>query len=282
MSRNALTTVTANARIQPCSRISIDNSFKGYQPESERIVSKFKVKENEMLKRLKPFYSDKLATALRNCLAAGYRPLYLPEIIQMRLLSSGDSWLWQKWFTTPSIEATGRTKQGTPIILYVHTENIFSNPANIDAAIHREIRFGYYAIPNAEFRRLLKLGENGETDKSGNRLVWVIDHEKLKSFRSKMLTVIKSVSAALRHHQILPFIGSEDLARVYLARFLEVYNKDEIILTDTDVNDISDQPTGRPLFVGDGNSWDGGFGGSKFLDLNGRFVGIPAERNGKD
>ena len=55
MSRNTLTTVKADARIQRC---AINDPFKNYKPESEQITRKFEVKESKALKQLKDTFLD--------------------------------------------------------------------------------------------------------------------------------------------------------------------------------------------------------------------------------
>jgi len=247
-------------------RCAID-LFGKYHPEQERSVRFPDVKENKTLKRLKPFYADKTPNSLRDCLAEG-RPLYMPELILMRLYSPGDSWLWQKWLTAPSIRATGRTKQGTPMVVYAHVSNRFSDPDNIDAAIKAGLANGAGVFPNEEFKKLIKLAENGEKG------VFLVDYGKLKCSTSGVI----QVTEALDHPQTIPFIGGKSLARQYLSRFREVYDRDTIgVWHCDDLSPNEDKARARLLLVG--SSLDDGLVGYGLCD-DGRFVGVcGAERS---
>lgn len=58
--------------------------------------------------RVRPFYDDDMATALANVQSAGYEALFMPEIVDKRVVSRGNSRIWCDWFCAPSLRATGR------------------------------------------------------------------------------------------------------------------------------------------------------------------------------
>ena len=221
----------------------------------------------------KLFYADRTDDALKNCRQLGHRPLFMPEVIDERIRAPNNSFLWTNWLSATSIRATGTTTSGTPVVLYVHTGNSFIEPATITARMNKLTINGAGAISIEEFRRLLKLGENGETDKAGNRLVHIVDYNTLKPSTNELMPL----SGALEHLETIPFIGSEERAKRYFARFKEVYCKDEIRIERYD--DLNgDQPLGRFLFVGfDYHGIGLGCFGCVGLNRAGRFVGIPTE-----
>ena len=192
----------------------------------------------------------------------------MPDVIDEMIRASNDSPLWQNLLTATSIRATGKTAQGTPVVLYAHTENSLSSPAGIVAAIRKGLVHGAGVLSIKEFRRLLKLSEHGATDKTGNRLVHIVDYNKLKSSISGFIPV----SSALEHPQTIPFIGSNERARQYLARFKEVCGKEIVIRHSDDLKE--DQPLGRLLFIGIYHG--GGISGGS-LRRDGRFVGVLVE-----
>src|SRR3989344_559320 len=82
----------------------------------------------------KPFYSNRADAALQEC-QEEHEALFMPQLADARVLNQNkQSLVWSNWYTAISTKATGRTKQGSPVVVYAHIPNYFSNPKNIRAA----------------------------------------------------------------------------------------------------------------------------------------------------
>ena len=162
-------------------------------------------------------------------------PFFMPHLIRARLSVESDHRLWQTWWTTPSIRATGRTAQGTPVVLYAHVPNFYSDAENVHAAIDDgRLVNGAGPLPQEEFIRLLSLEGNG---------VSVIDHATLRKSSSEPL----DVSQALAHPQTLPFLGvSPEEAQLYLQKHKAAYGGN-IGIWHSD--DLGSEPVARVLFL---------------------------------
>lgn len=212
----------------------------------------------------KEFYADRIDKALRACQSEGYEALFMPAIIDTRIEAPKEAIIWQYLYCAPSIKATGRTKQGTPVVVYAHIPNYFSNPDNIEKAIEQGLVNGAGIMPRDEFQRLLDLEDNEN--------VFAVDYSSLWN---SPLNVIP-VKNALKHPQTIPFLGGEERAERYLQRHREVFG-DEIGIWHSD--DLLDKPSYeslcRLLFVG--NGYDDGLDCVGGLSSYGRFVGVRAE-----
>ncbi|MBI2452546.1 hypothetical protein HYV50_05755 [Candidatus Pacearchaeota archaeon] len=180
-----------------------------------------------------------------------YEAVYMPELIDARIYSPEDSRIWQVWWITPSIRATGKTKQGNPVVVYAHIPNYFSKSENITKAINQGLVNYAGRIPQNEFQRLLDLEDK--------KRVFVIPHSDLKNSEGGVISLKK----ALKHPQTIPFLGGEERAAKYFERHKEVYGEN-IGIWHTD--DLAEEPLARALFVGVGV---GGLGG--VLDYSGCF-----------
>ena len=209
------------------------------------------------------FYNSNIPTALRTLQSEGYTPVYMPQIVDARIEADEDSRVWQTWFTTPSIRATGRSKEGIPVVVYAHIDNYFSSPENIEQAMSQGLVNGAGRIPQSEFQRLIDL--EGLTDESGNQSVFVIGYNKLREYKSDVI----KVSNALKHPQVIPFLGGEERAQRYLKKHKKVFGS-TIGIWHSD--DLSDEPLARLLRLGD--YCDDGLGGNDVLDDDARFVGV--------
>lgn len=182
-----------------------------------------------------------LSNALRRGRRDGFHPAFAPEIVGSRLQDR----YWGRSYATQSIRATGCTKHGQKVDIYVHTEHWFSNPENILSAYRRDFNDltlnGAARMPQEEFDRLIDLDE--KTNEHGSRIVWVIDHGELWRARSKVMTT----EEALEHPQTKPFIGDETKAELYLTKHKERYG-DKIGVWRID--DFGTEPRARPLFFG--------------------------------
>lgn len=187
-------------------------------------------------------------------------PVYMPGIIDGRNEYSPNeapgNW---RWLTTPSIKATGRTRAGTPIVVYAHVPNHFSIPDNIATAVGQGLIKGAGIMPQYEFQRLVDLAE--EQQGKPNQTVFLVDYQKLRKAPSSLV----AVKDALKHPQTVPFLAGQKRAEEYLPRH-EQFLGNKIGIWHTD--DIAEQPVGRVLRVGYG----GGLGGD--LGNGARFVGV--------
>lgn len=209
----------------------------------------------KMPKELKEFYYSNLTTALENCLEAGYKPMFMPELADARINGKA---AWDKWYSTPSVRATGITKQGSKVVVYAHIDNPFSNPANIRKNVEQGLVNGAGIMLQDDFQKLL--------DAEDNKRVFVLDYNTLKNSGSGVV----SIDSALEHPQTIPFLGGRDRAEAYLAKYKEAYNTDKIGVWHSD--DLKDSPMGRLIFAGSVDS--GGLNGNGGLSVGGRFLGV--------
>ena len=202
----------------------------------------------------KTFYDARIEKALEACQEAGYKPLFMPELAEARINGIAP---WNQWLTTPSIRATGRTKQGNAVVVYGHVPNYLSNPANIKEAKRGLVNYAA-CIPQEEFQRLVDLEDK--------KTVWVVDHDVVKRSTSGKTSIEK----ALEHPQVIPFLGSEERAQRYLQAHARAYNTKSIgVWHRDDLNNES--PLARFLFLGYGGNF---LVGGNDLDGSGRFLGV--------
>ncbi|MBI5391578.1 hypothetical protein HZB00_01100 [Candidatus Woesearchaeota archaeon] len=196
-----------------------------------------------------------MADSLQQCLEAGYQPFFMPELAKERTNAGSGSRLWQVWFSTPSIRATGQTKQGSKVVAYAHVPNYFSEPANIKNVIESGKLKNYAGeMPQADFDKLVDLNGNGR--------VFVIDYETLRKAPSGVI----NVDDALEHPQTIPFLGGEATAKAYLARHKDVYGNRIGVWHQDDFDKAT--PCGRVLCAGSGlDGYDGIGSGSRVLGV---------------
>ena len=208
------------------------------------------------MNKYKPFYSSRADVALRKC-QVEHEALFMPQLADARILDQNkQSLVWNDWYTTTSIRATGRKKQGSPVVVYAHVPNYFSNPENIRAAIEQGLVNYAGRMPQEEFQRLLDL----QDDKN----VFVIDHDNL----AKSTSGVIPTKNALEHPQIIPFLGGEERAEQYIKAHEKIFGN-RIGIWHSD--DLKDVPLGRLLYVG--YVGDGGLSGN-YLNSGARFVGV--------
>jgi len=211
---------------------------------------------------VKPFYSDTstgVADVFEQATNEGYKALFMPELAVARI---GSDELWQKWYTPPSLKATGKTSKGSNVVVYAHVPHYFSSPANIrDAIKNGTLKNGTGAMPQEAFDSLVA--------QDGNGRVFVVDYDTLRKSTSN---VIINVDAALEHPQTIPFLGGEAIAQAYLAKHKEVYGNRIGVWHSDDFD--TNTPRGRVLFLGYG---DYGLGGDGSLGGGGRVLGVAPE-----
>ncbi len=201
-----------------------------------------------------------VSDSLKDCINAGYQPLFMPELAMARADAEKDSRLWQDWFLTPSVRVTGKSRAGNNVVVYAHVPTSLSDPANIRAMIdNKALVNGAGPMLQDEFYSLL--------DKEGNGRVFVVDYNKLRKSKSGVVRV----DEAFTHPQTIPFLGGEQNAEAYLAKHKEVYGKD-IGVWHRD--DLADRPMGRVLYLG--SDYYDGLGGDS-LDNDSRVLGVAPE-----
>lgn len=214
---------------------------------------------------LKEYYKDGFygfADALKQCIEEGSKPLYMPDIIRLRIVQEDD--IWQKWWQTPSIAITGKGKSsnfskkgGTHVIVYAHVPNYLSEPSNIRKLIKNGTENGAVPIPYEEFKRLL--------DMFDNKNVFVFDYKVL----SKHPNGIIPFEEAIKHPQLIAFAGDKDVAEAYLEMHKKVYKETNIGIWYP--TNLTDTPLGRALLLG--NYFGRGLDAADEMDGEGRILG---------
>ena len=201
-------------------------------------------------------YADRVDRAL----AKVDNPLYMPDFIRARSSVNFGHRLWEMWWAVPSIRATGRTAQGTPVVLYAHVPNFYSDAENVRAAIDdgRLVNGAGPLLPE-EFTRLLSLEGNG---------VFVVDYDVSRKFVSQFI----ETDSALEHPQTLPLLGvSQEEAEAYLKKYKLAYERpygNRIGVLHGD--DLGSEPIARVLFIGD----RGLLSGTGSLNYGARILGV--------
>ena len=196
--------------------------------------------------------------ALRGCYKAKYEPVYMPQLVDARINSPKDSLIWN-WYTAPSVRVTGKTKQGTPVVVYAHVPNYFSKPANIAKAVNEGLQNGAGKMSSKDFYKLIGLEDK--------RNVFVVDYTTLRNAPSGVI----DVAQALEHPQVVPFLGGQTRAEQYLAKHQQVYDTSKIGVWHCD-DLLVDQPLGRVLFLGVSHLYY--LNANSNLYGNGRFLGV--------
>ena len=205
------------------------------------------------------FHADRTDKALKSLLKAGYKPVFMPQLIDAKIVASNDSPLWSNWYLTPSVVVTGANKDGNPAVVFAHIPNYFSNPSNITGAINQGLVNYAGRVPEKEFQRLLDL-EDGTN-------VFVLSGSDYNAYAGSSSGVI-SLKDAITHPMLAPFAGGLDRAGAYLEKHSKVRGNNIGLWHSDDLND--EGPLGRLLFVGG----DGGLGADYILYDIGRFVGV--------
>lgn len=206
--------------------------------------------------------NDEIDIALENSQKDGFSALFMPKLIDLRTKYPENKKLWNNWYFTPSIKATGTTNQGSEVVVYVHKENYFSDPNNLREATKKGLVKGARKLPQKEFQKYVD--EDGIEDKNGNRLVWVIPYQTLKS-SSRSGGV--SIDEAFEHPQTIPFLGGEQRAIAYFGVIKQIF-KHTMSLWHSD--DLSEEALARFLVV----SYDCSIGLDGYNLIGGRFIKV--------
>jgi hypothetical protein len=187
-------------------------------------------------RRLLEVGDSNLINALKTVQKECRSVLYMPKLIDARIAAEKGSKLLYATYLTPSIQVTGKTKQGTPVVAYVHTKNYFSNSENI---INSHQTNGARVMPRESFFSVL--------DNEGDDII-VIDYNALRNSSSGII----EVRNAIKHPLLIPFCGSEERAKKYLEKHLEIYGPQMSIWH---CDDLVDEPLARPLAIGVGSMY---------------------------
>lgn len=221
-----------------------------------------------VVRKGKEFYTTSVAEALRACQQEGYEALFAPLIAQARIAAAENKdkeavlqeIIWQKWWDTASVIATGKTKAGKAVVAVGHVPNYLSNPDNIEAALNQGLVNGAGILPQDGFDRLLGM-EDGKT-------VFVIDYDAVVRAGSGIMTLAK----AEKHPLAVPFVGAKSTLDAYLATHKRVIGEKIGVGYKEAVGAV---PVGRLLAFGDDFTDVLGFlFGDDLLDYFGRFVGV--------
>jgi hypothetical protein len=204
------------------------------------------------------FYADTVAGALTDC-QVEHDAQFMPELIDTKIFSDKSARVWQTWFLTPSVRATGKTRGGNSVVAYAHIPTYFSDPKNIARAVKEGLRDGAGRLPNEEWQKIL--------DSEDGKRVFVVDHNVLRNSPSGII----KVSKALSHPQTILFVGGEERAEQYLTKHESVYGSNIGIWHSNDLQEDG-VAVARPLCAG--GDYDYGLFGSGRLDNIGRFLGV--------
>jgi hypothetical protein len=152
---------------------------------------------------------------LREIREGGFKPLFVPDLVDARIATPQKSMIWQRGFTTLSLAATGRTKGKSAVTVYVHEPNYFSDADNISHVMKKweNFRGGNGRIPKKEFWKYV--------DRADGKKVFVVDHNKLKAAPSS----VTSLEDVLEHPQTIPILGGGERAKKYLVCWKEGRDK---------------------------------------------------------
>lgn len=180
--------------------------------------------------------------ALSECLKAGFKAAFMPELANLIIEAPEDSVLALDLYTTLSIKVTGTTSRGASVVVYAHCPTGFSHPGGLAAAVLNRLVLGAGVMPQNSFQELVE--HDGEMDDTNTiQLVWVVDHEALEKAHGGIM----SLEEALRHPQTGPFIGSQKRAEDLFARLERDYGNQIRVEYR---NDLWRQPLGRLLASG--------------------------------
>ncbi|MBS3145118.1 hypothetical protein J4208_06055 [Candidatus Woesearchaeota archaeon] len=171
-------------------------------------------------------------SVLDQCQDEGFQPLYMPTLVDK--VVNGEL-PWDQWFTTPSIKATGETQQGSKVVVYAHIPTDLVTKEGLLNAWHttwrRDVANGAASIGYKEFQQLVD--QDGLTDTRGNRLIWVVDHEILKTAPSETI----HLDQVLEHPQTIPFLGGQARTEAYLTIHAKKENTNTFFVSyDDDFN----------------------------------------------
>ncbi|MFA5141906.1 MAG: hypothetical protein WC471_02975 [Candidatus Woesearchaeota archaeon] len=207
----------------------------------------------------KDFYAESIPGALDKCVAAGYSPLSMREIIRLRITAGSRSLFWKKCYTTASLIEHGKTATGAKIVLVSHVQNYLMIPANVRMSVAAGLRNGAGIVTKSDFLHRVELAEDGAAG------LYIIPRDKVMRSSSGVI----SIDSAIDHPLTLPFLGvTEKEVQEYLEMHRRVYGGSIGIRHYDDY--VEGEVRGRLLFLGDNYYCLGSY----VLDDDARFIGV--------
>lgn len=225
-----------------------------------------------MVKEYKYFRCDSVADALEDCETEGYKASFMPQIIDERISADKTAVVWKNWYSSVSVRVTGRTQQGSKVVVFGHVPNYFSKSGNIKKAVEQGLVNGAGRMPQKEFQKLVD--KDGLVDRTGHQAVFVVDYDVF----TKSPSAVIPVGSALEHPMVVPFLGGEKRAVDYLKRHVEVYGSNIGVGHCDDFSE--DSALGRFLVVGYGDYLD--LSGVSSLSYFGSFRGWRVAKKNPD
>ena len=172
--------------------------------------------------------------ALKECEDAKLVPAFVQDIAELRIANpSKENEFWQKWYLTASARITGTSKGGNKVVAFTHIPTFDS--ALVKSEREKGLRNGAGRMPLRSFHNILAEEGNG---------VQIIGYDDLR----KSISGEMSLSKALKHPMLAPFLNGQDRAERYLEAHKKVYG-DNIYLFHSD--DFEEgNAVWRGLFVG--------------------------------
>jgi len=203
-----------------------------------------------------------ISDSLRNYANGGYQALFIPELAMTIVEAEQGFEILGQGCLTPSMKATGKTKQGTEVVVYTHIPNYFNDPTNVRSVIKsKKLVNGAGPMPQEAFDSLVALDGSGR--------VFVVDYDKLR----KSTSGVVNVDDALDHPQTIPFLGGKDIAERYLAKHKLRWGK---TISIGYIDDLKEKSSlGRLLCLGGGGA--GLDGGDYHFKCDGRFFCVAQE-----
>jgi hypothetical protein len=221
----------------------------------------------------KEFFGDPRVKALEECIDEGYRPLFMPEIIDIKLMTIKQDRIWQVGYISQSTRIFGRGKSsnishkgGTLFVVYAHVPNYLSDPENIKEAHDVGLVFASGIVPQAEFERLLDM-EDGKN-------VFVLDYLAINEWNQSNCSKTGKfdVDQIKKNPEVVSFLGGMERTELYLIRHKEIFGDKFHNFKCCDIERAipSGKSLGSSLCIssGEGRLYCSLLGGS------GRFIGV--------
>ncbi len=145
----------------------------------------------------------------------GYDTLYIPQIVDARIVSEGYDDIVENTILSPSVRVIGKSKAGNAVVVYAHVPHYFSNPTNITAARKAGLVNGAAKMPLSHFYGLLDLEDN--------KNVFVLDHQIFLNAGTYdgVYGNYGSVelSEAIENPRLISFFAGRERAERYFARY---------------------------------------------------------------
>ncbi len=213
-----------------------------------------------------PTSQQNIHDVFAKCQTEDYEAAFMPLIVDARIVGLGDSRIWQKFYTTQSIEVIGKTKQGNRVAVYAHIPHYFSNPDKVKEPLSSLDKTGIGRMPAEEFLKLLEL-DDGEN-------VFVVDYDKLENAKSEEI----SFEEALTHPRIVPFFGGKKRTEAYVKRHFELFEASKMRVNSTRSLDRYSELTAYFLGIPHKYSWS-----TDYIDCiyceGGNFIKVPRKSN---